>query len=110
MSAAGTPTFTGGPSSVPVTLMSPLMACTTPSTPGRSFHGPCCPKAEMLQYTRRGLRVRRVSAPSPKRSATPGRKLSTNTSAPSASRRRTCRPSGRFRSTTTLRLLRFIPT
>ena len=40
MSAAGTPTLTGGPSAEPVTLMIPLTAWTTPSTPGRSRQGP----------------------------------------------------------------------
>src|SRR3984893_8623069 len=48
------------------------------------------------------------SSPTPRRSATPGRKFCTKTSAPAASRSTASRPPAVFRSSTTERLLRLL--
>ena len=50
-----------------------------------------------------GFRARQISGPSPRRSITPGRKPSINTSALSTMARTTSTPWGFFRSTATLR-------
>ena len=55
MSAAGTRTFIGGEVSSPMLLIRPDTACTMPSTPGLSRHGPLWPYAETEQNTTRGL-------------------------------------------------------
>src|SRR5437588_4948869 len=62
----------------------------------------------MRAYTRRGLRARHCSGPTPSRSATPGRKPSSSTSACSHNRSTTSAPPGCLRSTPTLRRPRSI--
>ena len=49
MSETGTPHFTGAPSGSPVTLMTPLIACTVTSKPPSPERGPLWPKAEIEQ-------------------------------------------------------------
>src|SRR5438477_276467 len=62
----------------------------------------------MRAYTRRGLRARHCSGPTPSRSATPGRKPSSSTSACSHNRSTTSAPPGCLRSTPMLRRPRSI--
>jgi hypothetical protein len=56
--------------------------------------GPVAPNPESAATTRRGLRRRSASGPSPWASIHPDRKFSTTASARSASRRKISRPSG----------------
>src|SRR5215469_10665836 len=55
-----------------------------------------------------GEAARTASSPTPRRSATPGRKFCTKTSAPAARRSNACLPAVVFRSSTTDRLLRLL--
>ena len=63
----------GGPSSAPLTLMKPLIACAMKSNEGRSRYGPSRPKPVMWQLTMSGLIARSASRPKPILSMTPGR-------------------------------------
>ncbi len=56
-----TPQRTGGPPGSPVMDMMPLKACMRASYPAPSARGPVRPKAEIEQYTSRGLRAASVS-------------------------------------------------
>src|SRR6516162_2362395 len=76
------------------------------SCPAACASGPSCPQPVIRPYTRRGLRAREASGPTPRRSATPGRKPSSNTSARSASRSAASLPSALLRSMATERRLR----
>src|SRR5208282_5670212 len=55
-----------------------------------------------------GATARTASSPTPRRSATPGRKFWTKTSAPATSRIKACNPPAVFRSRTIERLLRLL--
>src|SRR6516225_3344806 len=69
------------------------------SWPAVGAYGPSWPHPVMRPYTRRGLRARQTSGPSPSRSVTPGRKPSTSASARSTRRSTVATPSGCLRST-----------
>ena len=87
----------------PLAAQRPVSDWSATSVPRR----PPGPKADSEQWIRRGLRASASSAPAPRRSATPGEKLWTSTSAPSIRAPSASRPSGVRRSSTIPRLSRF---
>ena len=54
-SPMGKPMYTGSSPGLPVTLMAPPRACTTPSKAGRAAYGPSCPNPESDAEMMRGL-------------------------------------------------------
>ena len=74
-SIQATPTFTGGPSTSPVMLIIPDLACNDKSYPGSSFLGPVAPNPEIEhKITCSGIGPRSLSK-------VPGLKFSITTSA-----------------------------
>src|SRR5439155_31816 len=104
--AIDTPTFTGGPPSSPVTLMSPLCAWTMMSSAGRSAFGPSRPHPVTATYTRRGSLFKRSRGARPRSFIVPGRRFSTTTSADRTRSENSFRPASRLRSIATERLSR----
>ena len=97
----------GSPPGTPVIDASPDIASAIDANPGRCAYGPSWPKPLTRVMMSFGLRACNTSGAKPKRSKIPGRKFSTNTSASSMSRRNTSRSDSFFRSSATVRLLRF---
>ena len=78
----------------PFAAIRPLRACTTMSMPAKPASGPRLPKAVTEPTIRRGCRFTSSSAPSPIRSARPGRKFMSATSASCSSALMTVAASG----------------
>ena len=101
-----TPTRTGTRPGSAVRWRRPPMASPNTPKPGLCAAGPVCPKPLMRSMISFGLAACRASQPKPQRSRVPGLKFSISTSASSASARTAAWPSGKRRSSATLRLLR----
>ena len=103
----GMPARVGSPPGMPVIDMPPPIPWATMSKAGRFGFGPVCPKPVTAQVTILGLTRARLSWSIPRRSVTPGLKLSNTTSACRTSSWNRSRPSVCLRSMQTLCLLRF---